>query len=104
MAPTLIIPSHLVHRAEQDNIGGWRNNASDDALVLEAWSEGCMVGALMIMSFVTISNMRRGVLLHKLILLEVLLTYHLKSSRDWLTVLLPALARHNARHLLLHVV
>jgi hypothetical protein len=30
-----------------------------------------MVGALMIMSCVTVANMRRGVLLHKLILLEV---------------------------------
>lgn len=73
MAPILTIPSHPVRRAEQENSGGWRNNASDDTLILEAWSEGCMVGALMIMSFVTISNMRRGVLLHKLILLELLL-------------------------------
>lgn len=42
-----------------------------DGLVLEAWSQGFMVGALVIMSCITIANMRRGVLLHKLILLEV---------------------------------
>lgn len=71
MVPTPAIVCHLVRRAEGGNSGDWRENASDDALVLEAWSEGSMVGALMIMSFVTIANMRRGVLLHKLILLEV---------------------------------
>jgi hypothetical protein len=40
-------------------------------LVLEAWAEGFMVGSLIIMSCITLANMRRGVLLHKLILLEV---------------------------------
>lgn len=40
-------------------------------LVLEAWAEGYMVGSLIIMSCITLANMRRGVLLHKLILLEV---------------------------------
>jgi hypothetical protein len=41
------------------------------ALVLEAWSQGLMAGSLVIMAAVTIANMRPGVLLHKLILLEV---------------------------------
>jgi hypothetical protein len=41
------------------------------ALTLEAWAEGYMVGSLIIMSCITLANMRRGVLLHKLILLEV---------------------------------
>lgn len=41
------------------------------ALVLEAWSQGLMTGSLVIMAAVTIANMRPGVLLHKLILLEV---------------------------------
>ena len=41
------------------------------ALVLEAWAEGYMIGSLIIMSCITLANMRRGVLLHKLILLEV---------------------------------
>lgn len=45
---------------------------TDEAgLVLEAWAEGYMVGSLIIMSCITLANMRRGVLLHKLILLEV---------------------------------
>lgn len=42
-------------------------------LVLEAWAQGYLVGALVIMSFITLANMRRGVLLHKLILLELLM-------------------------------
>lgn len=42
-------------------------------LILEAWGQGFMVGALIIMSCITLSNMRRGVLLHKLILLELFL-------------------------------
>ena len=41
------------------------------ALVLEAWSQGLMTGSLVIMAAVTYANMRPGVLLHKLILLEV---------------------------------
>jgi heme O synthase-like polyprenyltransferase len=41
------------------------------ALVLEAWSQGLMTGSLVIMAAVTIANMRPGILLHKLILLEV---------------------------------
>lgn len=42
-----------------------------NGLVLEAWAEGYMVGSLIIMTCITIANMRRGVLLHKLILIEV---------------------------------
>lgn len=42
-----------------------------DGLILEAWAQGYMVGSLIIMACITISNMRRGVLLHKLILIEV---------------------------------
>lgn len=51
--------------------GSWRENASDEDLILEAWSQGFMVGSLIIMACITIANMRRGVLLHKLILVEV---------------------------------
>lgn len=39
--------------------------------ILEAWAQGFMVGSLVVMACVACSNMRRGVLLHKLILLEV---------------------------------
>ncbi|KAI0100076.1 hypothetical protein GGR51DRAFT_564488 [Nemania sp. FL0031] len=42
-------------------------------LILEAWSQGFMVGALLIMIGITLVNMRRGVLLHKLILVELIL-------------------------------
>lgn len=42
-----------------------------DGLILEAWAQGYMVGSIIIMVCITVSNMRRGVLLHKLILLEV---------------------------------
>jgi hypothetical protein len=45
--------------------------ADSKGLTLEAWSEGFMVGALMMMACVTVANMRRNVLLHKLILVEV---------------------------------
>ena len=51
--------------------GNWRASASDEDFILEGWSEGFMVGALVIMACITIANMRRKVLLHKLILVEV---------------------------------
>ena len=38
--------------------------ASED-LILEAWAQGCMVGSLVILGFITLANMRKGVLLHK---------------------------------------
>lgn len=48
------------------------NRTTDlDALVLEAWGQGMMVGALVVMTALTVANMRKGVLLHKLILAEV---------------------------------
>jgi hypothetical protein len=34
-------------------------------LILEAWAQGLLVGSLVILSFITLANMRRGVLLHK---------------------------------------
>lgn len=43
-----------------------------DGLVLSAWAQGFMSGAIVIMACITIANMRKGVLLHKLILIEVL--------------------------------
>ncbi|OJD35650.1 uncharacterized protein BKCO1_16000165 [Diplodia corticola] len=44
-----------------------------DGLVLEAWAQGFMVGGLVIMTCITIANMRRGVFLHKLILIELIM-------------------------------
>ena len=40
-------------------------------VTLESWAQGFMVGSLIIMACVTVANMRRKVLLHKLILIEV---------------------------------
>jgi hypothetical protein len=42
-----------------------------DALVLEAWGQGLMVGSLLIMAAITAANMKKHILLHKLILAEV---------------------------------
>lgn len=50
----------------------WRATASTEDLILEAWGEGFVVGALLIMVCLTVANMRRGVFLHKLILAELL--------------------------------
>jgi hypothetical protein len=80
MAPT----TTLLPRADADpstgtgagvgtGSGDWRYHATDEDLILESWSEGFMVGALIIMACITVANMRRKVLLHKLILLELLL-------------------------------
>ncbi|PTD02378.1 hypothetical protein FCULG_00011929 [Fusarium culmorum] len=51
--------------------GEWPS--SPEKIALEAWSQGCMIGALIIMIGITVVNMRRGVVLHKLILIELLL-------------------------------
>ncbi|KAL2818480.1 hypothetical protein BDW59DRAFT_127206 [Aspergillus cavernicola] len=44
-----------------------------DGLVLEAWGQGLMVGSLVIMAAVTLCNMKKHILLHKLILAELIL-------------------------------
>ncbi|EEP82029.1 conserved hypothetical protein [Uncinocarpus reesii 1704] len=54
-----------------DDIG--RPDHDPDGLVLEAWAQGFMVGTLVFMAAITIANMRRRVLLHKLILAELIL-------------------------------
>ena len=48
-----------------------RSNESLDEVILEAWSQGFLVGGLIVLIMITVANMRRGVLLHKLILIEV---------------------------------
>lgn len=42
-----------------------------EGAIIEAWAQGYMVGSLIIMACVTVANMRKHVLLHKLILVEV---------------------------------
>ncbi|KAF2098752.1 hypothetical protein NA57DRAFT_75990 [Rhizodiscina lignyota] len=64
--------SHDPTSNSSPNFGDWRNT-NTEGFIVEGWGEGCMFGALLIMSVITIANMRRGVLLHKLILLELLL-------------------------------
>lgn len=71
-----------------------------NGLVLEAWAQGFMVGALIIMSCITLANMRRSVLLHKLILIEV--ASHLCTfDADFLLTVHAAHIRRVAR--LLHI-
>ncbi|KAK6444349.1 acetyl-CoA synthetase [Trichoderma asperellum] len=51
--------------------GGDRGRpTSPNGLILEAWSQGLMVGSLFVMAAIVISNMRKRILLHKLILAE----------------------------------
>lgn len=40
-------------------------------VILEAWDQGLVIGSLLVMLAVTVANMRKRVLLHKLILTEV---------------------------------
>lgn len=42
-----------------------------EGAIIEAWAQGYMIGSLIIMACVAFSNMRKGVLLHKLIVIEV---------------------------------
>ena len=42
-----------------------------DILVVEAWGQGFLVGSLIVMIAITAANMKKGVLLHKLIVAEV---------------------------------
>ncbi|CAI7672726.1 hypothetical protein PCG10_009704 [Penicillium crustosum] len=44
-----------------------------DALILEAWGQGLMVGSLLIMAAITLANMKSHILLHKLIFAELIL-------------------------------
>ena len=53
-----------------------------EGLILEGWAQGYMVGSLIIMLCITLANMRRGVLLHKLILLEVWPTHFNPSDTE----------------------
>ena len=101
MAPPQAEYSTLQRRANATFNGSWRKDATVNAFVIEAWGQGLMFGALMIMVCVTISNMRKGVLLHKLILLEVC---QWTFDEKQLLTAGPALACDHAWHVLLYVV
>jgi hypothetical protein len=62
---------HLDRRNVNNSFGDWREVDEVEAYVVEGWGEGFMLGALLIMAVITVANMRKRVLLHKLILLEV---------------------------------
>lgn len=74
MAPVYIFPRQAVPTPQGGNDDwNWRKSASSEDLVIESWSQGLVVGSLMLMSCITVANMRRGILLHKLILAEQLM-------------------------------
>ncbi|MCJ1475855.1 hypothetical protein MMC13_004519 [Lambiella insularis] len=50
-----------------------RSSLSIDGDILEAWAEGFYVGSLIILVLIVLCNIRSGILLHKLILLEMFL-------------------------------
>ncbi|KAJ5815102.1 hypothetical protein N7474_006879 [Penicillium riverlandense] len=77
MAPTIgehrnVDPSGF-ERRNRNTFGDWRDSKSADTFAIEGWAEGFIIGALMLMSLITVANMRRGVVLRKLILLELVL-------------------------------
>ena len=49
------------HAARMTN--DWRATATTEDLIVEGWGQGFVVGALIIMTCITVSNMRRGILL-----------------------------------------
>jgi hypothetical protein len=62
--PSDMAPGTLVGRTTEPKelkLNEWQPNE----LILEAWAQGLLVGSLVILSFITLANMRRGVLLHK---------------------------------------
>jgi hypothetical protein len=61
--PNLTLPNHI------------EKPTSGEGLILESWAQGLLVGAFVIMAGITVANMRKGVLLHKLILIEVSLYF-----------------------------
>ena len=58
-------------RRDRPTFGDWRDVSNPESYIVEGWGEGFMFGALLMMVVITVANMRRGVLLHKVILLEV---------------------------------
>lgn len=75
MSPTLIYTRDggpVVESGDKED-WDWRSIAEPEDLIIESWSQGFIVGSLMLMACITIANMRRGVLLHKLILAEQLM-------------------------------
>jgi hypothetical protein len=71
-------------------------------VTLESWAQGFLVGSLMVMAGVTFANMRRHVLLHKLIIIEVSTCQHHAAYHACRTCSLtstPAVLGNVARHI-----
>lgn len=68
-------PSPLTSRAAATQVSGDEDptvaNYSRSQVIIEAWAQGFNFGALIILVLFVLCNYRRGILLHKLILLEV---------------------------------
>ena len=73
-------PSPHLSRIDRRTRQPYIKSGSLELVIVEAWSEGFMVGGLIILIMITLANVRSGVLLHKLVLLEVLSL--LTSSAD----------------------
>lgn len=76
MAPTSLTVRQVSgayqdYHSDDNTFGNWRDVDNIQAYIVEGWGEGFMFGALMVMAVITVVNMRKGVLLHKMILLEV---------------------------------
>ncbi|KAJ6151972.1 hypothetical protein N7497_006291 [Penicillium chrysogenum] len=57
-----------------------------DALILEAWGQGLMVGSLLIMAVITLANMKSHILLHKLIFAEPVYGWYLSVTAIGLNI------------------
>lgn len=73
MAPVIYHEPLAYHQLVARNVTAepTRSGSSIDHDILEAWAEGFYVGALIILILIVLCNIKKGVLLHKLILLEV---------------------------------
>lgn len=73
MAPTDLYQRQagpVISNPEKQDDWNWRAVAKPEDLVLESWSQGLVVGSLMLMACITLANMHRRVTLHKLIFAE----------------------------------
>ena len=68
MAPP--IAAYLIERAHEVKVPT-KSSLAQNGIILEAWGQGFNVGALVILILLVCCNIKRGVLLHKLILIEV---------------------------------
>jgi len=89
------------YRRDRPTYGDWRDVHNTESYIVEGWGEGFMFGALLMMVIITIANMRKGILLHKVILLEVSDELARSNRRPTNGSVTP---RDEPRHLLLHVV